>query len=140
MERSYTWPKWLFKMKALLTLILRYVHACKREYFYFNFISRGIFSLCPYGYVIVTLKRPSKDIPGSMISRANESWFKCQTKNSNWRFGLIFVAHVNRHELNFFPGNLFYRPMVLILFHFFYAGLFLKSWKRLPFLGHLEYL
>ena len=47
------------------------VCSCKKEYFYF--ISRGIFSLCLYGYVIVTLKLSCKDIPGSMISRANES-------------------------------------------------------------------
>ena len=40
----------------------------KKECFYF--ISRGIFS---YGYVIVTLKLSCKEIPGSMISRANES-------------------------------------------------------------------
>ena len=47
------------------------VCSCKKESFYF--ISRGIFSLCLYGYVIVTLKLSCKDIPGSMISRANES-------------------------------------------------------------------
>ena len=44
------------------------VCSCKKECFYF--ISRGIFS---YGYVIVTLKLSCKEIPGSMISRANES-------------------------------------------------------------------
>ena len=43
----------------------------KQECFYFT--SRGIFSLCLYGHVIVTLKPWCKDIPGSMISRANES-------------------------------------------------------------------
>ena len=47
------------------------VCSCKKKCFYF--ISRGIFSLCLYGYVIVTLKLSCKDIPGSMISRANES-------------------------------------------------------------------
>ena len=45
--------------------------SCKKECFYF--ISRGIFSLCLYGYVIVTLKLSCEDIPGSMISKANES-------------------------------------------------------------------
>ena len=43
----------------------------KKDCFYF--ISRGIFSLCLYGYVIVTLKLSCEDIPGSMISKANES-------------------------------------------------------------------
>ena len=41
----------------------------KKEFFYF--ILRGIFSLCLYRYVIVTLKLSCKDIPGSMTSRAN---------------------------------------------------------------------
>ena len=31
------------------------------------------FIQCLYGYVILTLKLSCKDIPGSMISRANES-------------------------------------------------------------------
>ena len=47
----------------------------KKECFYF--ISRGLssvfFTQCLYGYVIVTLKLSCKDIPGSIISRANES-------------------------------------------------------------------
>ena len=47
------------------------VCSCKKESFYF--ISSGLFSLCLYGYVIVTLKLSCKDIPGSMISGANES-------------------------------------------------------------------
>ena len=47
------------------------VCSCKKGCFYF--ISRGIVSLCFYGYVIVTLKLSCKDIPGSMTSRANES-------------------------------------------------------------------
>ena len=47
------------------------VCSCKKECFYF--ISRGIFSLCLYVYVIVALKFSGKDIPGSIISRANES-------------------------------------------------------------------
>ena len=47
------------------------VCSCKKECFYF--LSRGIFYLCLYGYVIVTLKLSCKDIPGSMISRENES-------------------------------------------------------------------
>ena len=41
------------------------VCSCKKKCFYF--ISRGIFSLCLYGYVIVTLKLLCKDIPGSVI-------------------------------------------------------------------------
>ena len=47
------------------------VCSCKKECFYF--ISRGIVSLCLYGYVIVTFRLSCKDIPGSLISRANES-------------------------------------------------------------------
>ena len=47
------------------------VCSCKKKYFYF--IPRGIFSLCLHGYVIVTLKLSCRDIPGSTISRANES-------------------------------------------------------------------
>ena len=45
----------------------------KKDCFYF-IISRGIFSLYNvfFGYVIETLKLSCKDIPGSMISRANE--------------------------------------------------------------------
>ena len=43
----------------------------KKECFYF--LSRRIFSLCLCGYTIVTLKLSCKVIPGSMISRANES-------------------------------------------------------------------
>ena len=44
-ERSYTWPKWLPKMKALLTLILQYVHVksnvftlYQEEYFLYVFM------------------------------------------------------------------------------------------------------
>ena len=44
--------------------------SCKKKRSYF--ISRGMFSLCLYGFVIVALKLSCKDIPGSMISRANE--------------------------------------------------------------------
>ena len=47
------------------------VCSCKKGFFYF--ISRGIVSLCFYGYVIVTLKLSCKDVPGSMTSRTNES-------------------------------------------------------------------
>ena len=46
---------------------------CSRKKECFYFISRGKFSLCLYGHVIATLKPSCKDIPGSMISRANES-------------------------------------------------------------------
>ena len=70
-ESSYTWPKWLPKMKALTVDVDFAVCSCKKECFYF--VSRGTFSLRLYGYVIVTLKLSCKDIPGSMISRANES-------------------------------------------------------------------
>ena len=57
-------------MKALLTLILQYVHV-KRNVFtlyqeeYFLYVFMGVF--------IVTLKLSCEDIPGSMISKANES-------------------------------------------------------------------
>ena len=57
-------------MKALLTLILQYVHV-KRNVFtlyqeeYFLYVFMGVF--------IVTLKLSWEDIPGSMISKANES-------------------------------------------------------------------
>ena len=44
-ERSYTWPKWLRKVKALLTLILQYVHVksnvftlYQEEYFLYVFM------------------------------------------------------------------------------------------------------
>ena len=47
------------------------VCSCKKECFYFS--SRGIFFLCLWGDLFVTLKLSCKDIPGSMISRANES-------------------------------------------------------------------
>ena len=69
-ERSYTWPKWLPKMKALLTLILQHVH-----------VKRSVFTLYQeecFLYVFMgmlsglTLKLSSEDIPRSMISKANE--------------------------------------------------------------------
>ena len=38
------------------------------------YIKRNIFFIqCLYGYVILTLKLSCKDIPGSMISRADET-------------------------------------------------------------------
>ena len=49
------------KVKVLFTLILQCFHI-QRNFFYF--ISRGIFSLYNSGYVIVTLKVSSKEIPG----------------------------------------------------------------------------
>ena len=50
------------------------VGSYKKECFYFISMKRNIFFIqCLYGYVIITLKLSSKDIPGSMISRANES-------------------------------------------------------------------
>ena len=126
-ERSYMWPKWLPKIKALLTLILQCVH-----------IERNVFTSYQEEYFLYTMslwvcyrnfKAFVQDIPGSMISRANESWFKCPKKSANKSFGLIVVAYVNRHELNFFPGNLIYQWFWY--FFIFYAGLYLKSWKRL---------
>ena len=111
-ERSYTWPKWLPKMKALLTLILQYVHV-KKECVYL--ISRGIFSLCLYGYVIVTLKLSCKDIPWSVISRVNESWLKCQKQKCELKFWLNRRGLRQQTRAELLPGNLFYRPMVLIL-------------------------
>ena len=111
-ERSYTWPKWLPKIKALLTLILQCVDIIRNFLLY---IKRNIFLIqCLYGYVMVTLKLSCKDIPGSMISRANESWFKCQ-KNCELKFWL------NRRGLRQqTPGNLFL-AIVLILFHFLWG-------------------
>ena len=85
-ERSYTWPKWLPKMKALLTLILQCVH-----------IKRNVFTLYQEEYFLYTMslwvcdrnfKLSCKDIPGLMISRVNESWFKCQ-KKCELKFWLI---------------------------------------------------
>ena len=50
----------------------------KKECFY---IKRNIFfTQCVYGYVIVTLKLSCKDIPRSMISRANKSRGNAQKK------------------------------------------------------------
>ena len=43
-ERSYTWPKWLPKMKALLTLILQCVH-----------IKRNVFTLYQEEYFLYTM-------------------------------------------------------------------------------------
>ena len=49
-ERSYTWPKWLPKTKALLTLILQYVHVKKKNVFtlyqeeYFLYVFMGMLS------------------------------------------------------------------------------------------------
>ena len=78
-ERPYTCPKWLPKMKALLTLILHGVHI-KRNVFTLYQEEYFLIVQCLYGYVIVTLKLSCKDIPGSVISRAKESWFKCKKK------------------------------------------------------------
>ena len=43
-ERSYTWPKWLPKMKALLTLILQCVH-----------IKTNVFTLFQEEYLLYTM-------------------------------------------------------------------------------------
>ena len=43
-ERSYTWPKWLPKMKSLLTLILQCVH-----------IKRNVFTLYQEEYFLYTM-------------------------------------------------------------------------------------
>ena len=76
-ERSYRWPKCLQKIKALFTLIFA-VYSCKKELFLLYIKMNIFFMQCLYGYVIVTLKLSCKDIPRSMTSRANESWFKCK--------------------------------------------------------------
>ena len=63
-------------------------------------------------------------------------------KHANQSFGLIVVAYVKRHELNFFSCNLFL-AMVLILFHFLCGPLFkkLKAILKLsPLVGDLELL
>ena len=55
----------------------------------FTLFKKDIFFIqCLYGYVIVTLKLSCKDIPGSMISRANESWFKWKKKKCELKFWL----------------------------------------------------
>ena len=43
-ERSYTWPKWLPKMKAVLTLILQWVH-----------INRNVFTSYQEEYFLYTM-------------------------------------------------------------------------------------
>ena len=100
-------------MKALLTLILQYVHV-KRNVFtlyqeeYFLYVFMGVF--------IVTLKLSCEDIPGSMISKANESWFKLPNKKCELKFWL------NRGGLRWTSSQVIFF-IYNILFHFFYAGL-----------------
>ena len=71
-------------MKALLTLILQYVHVKRRL---FTLYQEAHF-LCLYGYVIVTLKVSCKDIPGSIKTRAENAKKKCELKFWLNRHGL----------------------------------------------------
>ena len=80
-ERSYTWPKMATKEES--SVEVDFAVCSYKKVMFLLYIKRNIFFIqCLYGYVIVTLKLSCKDIPGSMISRANESWFKCK-KSAN---------------------------------------------------------
>ena len=99
-ERSYTWPKWLPKMKALLTLILQCVH-----------IKRNVFTLYQEEYFLYTMSlwvcyRNFK----AFVQRY--SWI--DDIEGNWRADLnatkkceLNFCYVIRQKLNFFSGNLF---------------------------------
>ena len=104
-------------MTALLTLILQCVH-----------VKRNVFTLYQEEYFLYTMslwvcyRNSNKSFRAKIFL---DRCYRGQTradlnakKNANESFGLIVVSSLDRHELNFFPGNLFL-TMVLILFRFF---------------------
>ena len=123
-ERSYTWPKWLPKMKALLTLILQCVHIktnvftlYQEEYFLYR---TSVWVCCRNFKAFVQRYSWIDDIEGNWRADLNAT--------KKMRIKLLATSS----DKSLTSSQVIFLAMVLILFHF-KCGPLLKKLKTISY-------